>query len=644
MTMRTLISVISPTTRCAARRTPLAVALAGALMLPAALAVAAADHGDCDNEATNAERERCTRDQGLTRSSVLATKVELGDDAVAGGARDIAIGNSAKTDSSRSPGTDSPDYSIAIGPGAEVAGGGSLALGGGASVDGAATTKMRAVALGNASTVSAEGGVAVGYEATASHSNSVALGAGATTHAANTVSVGNGVDNRRVTNMADGTIAAGSTDAITGAQLFSTNERVERMESDVDTIKDDASKLGARVDSLGSDVGGLQARMSGAEGSLKTLSDDVAGLADGSSGIVTHDSATGVVSVAAGKGGTVVDFAGGDGNRRLSGVANGLNDDDVVTIAQLRAAGAIDPVSGETLSVLTYDDASLSRASLGGTGGTVLDKVAAGQIGQFSMEAVNGSQLWQMNANWEAQWRQMDDRLGSIERGIEEGSIGGPGTGDPGTGNPGVSPGTGEGSVAIGEGSDASGKGAIGLGNGSAASGAGSVAVGEGSVASGTGSVAMGEGASATGNNSVAVGAGSTADRDSEFSVGSQGNERVVSNVAAGVRPTDAVNVQQMDDRFKAEREYTDGRFNAMDKRLDRMGAISAAYAGMAINTAGLSGNNRLGAGVGSQNGRSALAVGYQRILGEKKNVSVSLGGAFSGSDQSVSAGAGFSW
>ncbi|MFB5207988.1 alanine:cation symporter family protein, partial [Stenotrophomonas sp. 3diitr2024] len=39
---------------------------------------------------------------------------------------------------------------------------------------------------------------------------------------------------------------------------------------------------------------------------------------------------------------------------------------------------------------------------------------------------------------------------------------------------------------------------------------------------------------------------------------------RVVSNVAAGVRPTDAVNVQQMDDRFKAEREYTDGRFNAM--------------------------------------------------------------------------------
>ena len=48
--------------------------------------------------------------------------------------------------------------------------------------------------------------------------------------------------------------------------------------------------------------------------------------------------------------------------------------------------------------------------------------------------------------------------------------------------------------------------------------------------------------------------------------------------------------------------------------------------------------------GIGQQNGRSALAVGYQRVLGEKKNISVSLGGAFSGSDKSMSAGAGFSW
>jgi autotransporter adhesin len=164
------------------------------------------------------------------------------------------------------------------------------------------------------------------------------------------------------------------------------------------------------------------------------------------------------------------------------------------------------------------------------------------------------------------------------------------------------------------------------------------------SSGSGSGSVAIGEGAEAPNSDSVAIGSNSTTDRDNEISVGSPGSERVVSNVAAATRPTDAVNLQQMNDRFDTEREYTDGRFNQMDKRLDRMGAISAAYAGMATNTAGLSGDSRIGAGIGSQNGRSALAVGYQRILGDRKNISVSLGGAFSGSDKSVSAGAGFSW
>ncbi|MCW1777183.1 YadA-like family protein [Pantoea ananatis] len=39
---------------------------------------------------------------------------------------------------------------------------------------------------------------------------------------------------------------------------------------------------------------------------------------------------------------------------------------------------------------------------------------------------------------------------------------------------------------------------------------------------------------------------------------------------------------------------------------------------------------------------RRALAVGYQRAIGNR--ASVSLGGAFSGSEKSVSAGAGFSW
>jgi len=401
------------------------------------------------------------------------------------------------------------------------------------------------------------------------------------------------------------------------------------------------------------------------EAELSSLGTTVSDLSNGTAGLVTLDKTTGNVQVAKAQGGTVVDMEGTDGKRRVSGVANGTEEDDVVTIAQLRAAGAIDPVSGQTLSVLTYDGADLSRATLGGTHGTVLANVANGIIGAGSMEAINGGQLFDMKNALQGKIDGLDGRVGTIEKGIADGSLatgsGGNGTGS-GEGASGaegglVAPGAGEGAVAIGGGSaggtgsisvgggsSAGGNNSVSVGEGSSAGGTGSISVGEGSSASGTGSVAIGEGAKATHEGSVAIGSGSTTERDNEVSVGTAGTERVISNVAAGTHGTDAVNLQQMDDRFKAEHDWSNSRFQAVDKRIDRMGAISAAYAGMAINTAGLNGDNRLGAGVGSQNGRTALAVGYQRILGEKKNVSVSLGGAFSGSDQSVSAGAGISW
>lgn len=236
--------------------------------------------------------------------------------------------------------------------------------------------------------------------------------------------------------------------------------------------------------------------------------------------------------------------------------------------------------------------------------GNKISGLAVGTVSQASTDAINGAQLWQVDANWEARWNAIDSRISSIIKPVN----------DPG-----------------------------------------SVAIGRDSVVTQEGGTAIGDGSSVTGRNSVAVGAGSSASRDNEFSVGAIGSERVVSNVARGTRSTDAVNLGQMEDRFAAERdwntgrfaeerEWTNNRFRAVDKRIDRMGAISAAYAGMAINTAGLSGDNRLGAGVGSQSGRTALAIGYQRIVGEKKNASLSLGGAFSGSDRSISAGAGFSW
>ena len=418
------------------------------------------------------------------------------------------------------------------------------------------------------------------------------------------VDVGGTDGNRVVTHVAAGRLADDSDDAVNGSQLKATNDRVGAVEGDVVN---------------------LDGRVTLNEGSITRLDQQVTNLSSGAAGIVQYDSTSGTINVGSAQGGARVDMAGTEGPRRVGGVANGTADTDAATVAQLKASGLVDPNDGRALGAIVYDDMSLDRATLGGTQGTVIGNLGNGLIAAGSREAINGGQLWQVQADWETRWAALDGRVGAVEQRLDDGTVGTPGTGGPGT-----SPGAGQGSVAIGDNSKAEGDGAIGIGSGAGATGEGSVAIGEG--------------ASSANRDSVAIGSGSTTDRDNEVSVGSPGHERVIGNVAAGTRPTDAVNLGQMEDRFQAERDWSNSRFQAVDKRIDRMGAISAAYAGMALNTAGLNGDNRVGAGVGAQNGRTALAVGYQRILGEKKNVSVSLGGAFSGSDQSVSAGAGFSW
>jgi len=91
-----------------------------------------------------------------------------------------------------------------------------------------------------------------------------------------------------------------------------------------------------------------------------------------------------------------------------------------------------------------------------------------------------------------------------------------------------------------------SGVNAAAGGSGSVASGEGSLAVGSQSAASGPTAVAIGTNAVASGANSVALGAGSIASAANTISVGSAGNERTVSHVAAGSADTDAVNVAQL--------------------------------------------------------------------------------------------------
>lgn len=349
---------------------------------------------------------------------------------------------------------------------------------------------------------------------------------------------------RTLSGVAAGDLSAASSDAVNGSQLFETNANVANNTTAITNLGDQVTDMDGRVTSI--------------EGDLDS----------GTIGLVRQDATTGGITVASASGGTSVDFTGTAGARVLSGVANGTDDQDAATIAQLKSSGLVDPNDGRALNALVYDDVSLNRATLGGTNGTVIANMANGLIAVGSREGVNGGQLATIRDDLQSQIGNVSNRVDVIEGGIADGSIGGGGPVDD---------------------------------NG-----------------------------------------GST-----------------ISNVGDGVADSDAANVGQVNQRFEQavteSKTYTDTRFDqlqgdfnqrfeAMDGRIDRMAALSGAYAGMAMNTAGLAGKNRIGAGVGAQGGKAALAVGYQRIVGQRNNASVSIGGAFSGSEKSISAGAGFSW
>lgn len=90
----------------------------------------------------------------------------------------------------------------------------------------------------------AENSVALGNNVNVSGKNSVALGSGSTAIDDNVISVGNDTLKRKITNVANGSIAEDSTDAVTGSQLFATNERVKANEDAIATKANlDASNI-----------------------------------------------------------------------------------------------------------------------------------------------------------------------------------------------------------------------------------------------------------------------------------------------------------------------------------------------------------------------------------------------------------------
>ncbi|ELC7324151.1 hemagluttinin domain-containing protein [Stenotrophomonas maltophilia] len=469
----------------------------------------------------------------------------------------------------------------------------------------------------------------------------------------------------RLTGVADGSISADSRDVVTGRQLFGVDDRVSKIENqrrffkvDVDQQSQDAVAgfLGVAIgDSArtreegGTAVGAFSsalARNSVALGRGSTVEEPAMegfavgvgarvsarnGIAIGTNSSIGINAA-GSISIGASSEATessTVSFGNSVNKRRLVNIANGTANHNAATVGQLRGAlsaiggevdangnivgprfnvqgqaqstlnGALEALDGavvtstsrvdkvETQLRSVFQDAPSVRAdgvnqlTLAGANGMVISNVANGLIAAGSRDAVNGGQLHSMQ-------QQLNGRMDGLEQRIDDApaprALASSSVPKPQT----------EETPVVPEGKDSQ------------------------QVAS------VGEGDKPTPQPK--------ANKDDS--------------------PKPQVDTAELEKMLARANEYTDGaisnferRLDKMDKRFNRMAAMSSAQTAMAMNTAGLATYNRLGAGVGYSEGESAMAVGYQRVLNEKGSATFSLNGAFTNSgERSMGVGVGIGW
>ncbi len=439
----------------------------------------------------------------------------------------------------------------------------------------------------------------------------------------------------KITNVAAGVLSKDSTDAVNGSQLYATNQNVETNTASINNLGDTveniyitgtkyfhANSTGADSQALGLDSVAIgMGAVANNAGDIALGAGSLTEAAVGTAGV----SINGTDYAFAGAAPTSTLSVGSEGaERTITNVAAGRlssTSTDAVNGSQLYATNtAVEnlnvSVGGLQNDALLWDEnLGAFSASHGSTTVNKITNVAAGELSDKSTDAVNGSQLYATNQKVD----NLDYRVTNIEesytntvmptmRYLKVNS----------TGPDAVASGTD--AIALGQGAVASGNNSIATGNGAQASGNGAIATGNNASASGTGSVAIGDNASVTASNSVALGSGSVADRDNTVSVGSAGNERQVTNVAAGTEDTDAVNVAQLKD---ATGSITNNVTNISSGK-DGMFQVNntSNYAKPAV-----SGSDSLAGGAGSSaSGSNSMAVGTKASASGANSVALGNG------------------
>jgi trimeric autotransporter adhesin len=411
---------------------------------------------------------------------------------------------------------------------------------------------------------------------------------------------------------------------------------------------------GAQINADGSVSGptyhvqrGTQTTVGDALGSLDSgLTTLQQNMETGGIGIVTQDPASRIINVGATTDGALINMAGLAGNRVVSGVASGavnaasadaingaqlythaastavalgggstVNPDGSVSAPSYSVGGTvvnnvgsaitnldgrvtqnssdiaglqttINNISGSVANAVQYDSSAHDKVTLGGTAANApkvtLTNLQDGDLSATSTDAVTGAQLWNTNQ----QLGNLGQQLVNINQVVQNNAV------------------TGNAFVAV----NSTGNAAQAIGNGS---------------------VAIGGGAKASAPNSVAIGEGSVADLSNTVSVGSAGNERRITNVAAGQAPSDAVNMQQFQ-----------GGMSEMAR--NAYSGTASAIALTMVPEVDTGKNLAIGVGTAGYKGYQAVAVGLSARV--TQSLKVKLGAGISSATTTVGAGAAYQW
>ncbi|EPY9096374.1 YadA-like family protein, partial [Shigella dysenteriae] len=559
-----------------------------------------------------------------------------------------------------------------------------------------------------------------------------------------------------ITNVADGNIGEGSTDAINGSQLFNTNMLIQQNSEIINQLAGDTSESyinenGAGINYVRTNDDGLAFNDASAQGvgatavgynSVASKASSVAigqdsrsevetGIALGSSSVSSRVIVKGSRDTSVSKEGVVIGYDTTDGEllgalsigddgkyRQIINVADGSEAHDAVTVRQLQnaigavattptkyfhanstaedslavgedslAMGANTIVNGNAgigigLNTLVLSDAingiaigsnaranhansiamgsgsqttrgaqtgytaynmdapqnSVGEFSVGSEDGQrQITNVAAGSadtdavnVGQLKVTDAQVSQNTQSITNLNNQVTNLDTRVTNIENGI--GDI--------------VTTGSTKYFKTNTDGVDANaqGKDSVAIGSGSIAAADNSVALGTGSVANEENTISVGSSTNQRRITNVAAGVNATdavnvsqlksseaggvrydtkADGSVDYSNitlgGGNGGTTRISNVSAGVNNNDAVNYAQLKQSVQETKQYTDQRMVEMDNKLSKTesklsGGIASAMAMTGLPQAYTPGASMASIGGGTYNGESAVALGVSMV------------------------------